>query len=68
MAKPEPNPVVLLSDGVWHIVESSRASAVCLCGRPIGERRAHSRLRTIGADHVCPRCLAAHQQQLSAGL
>ncbi|MEZ4519162.1 MAG: hypothetical protein R3C44_20860 [Chloroflexota bacterium] len=53
------NPVVLLSGDTWHIVESSRESAVGLCGRPIRERRAHSRLRTVGRDHVCPACLKA---------
>lgn len=53
----EPNPVVMLNAGVWHIVESGRASAVALCGRELRERRAHSRLRTVGREHVCADCL-----------
>jgi len=51
------NPVVMLNAGVWHIVESGRASTVALCGRELRERRAHSRLRAVGRAHVCPDCL-----------
>jgi len=51
------NPVVMLNANVWHIVESGRASDVALCGLPLRERRAHSRLRTVGRDNVCPACL-----------
>jgi hypothetical protein len=65
MADGDANPVVLLSGDTWHIVESSRQSPVALCGRPIRERRAHSRLKTVGREHVCSLCLKAydHSQQ-----
>jgi hypothetical protein len=53
----EENPVVLLSEGQWHVVESSRGSTRAFCGREIRERRAHSRLKTIGRDHLCQECL-----------
>ncbi len=56
------NPVVMLNAGVWHIVESGRASDTGLCGLPLRERRAHSRLRTVGRDHVCPACLRAYEE------
>lgn len=56
----ESNPVVLLSGDVWHIVERSRGSDYALCGRRLSDRRAHSRLRTVGRDHICPACLALH--------
>lgn len=59
----ETNPVVLLSGETWHIVESSRGSKVALCGKKIGERRAHSRLRTIGAENVCAACRAIFRQR-----
>ncbi len=51
------NPVVMLDAVTWHIVESSRSSTVSLCGRPLRQRRAHSRLKTVGREHVCPNCL-----------
>ena len=51
------NPVVLLDSAIWHIVESGRASSVALCGRPLRHPRAHSRLRTVGREYVCPDCL-----------
>jgi hypothetical protein len=51
------NPVVMLNAGVWHIVESGRASSVALCGRELRDRRAHSRLRTVGRENICPDCL-----------
>ena len=46
------NPVVMLNANVWHIVESGRKSDVALCGQALRERRAHSRLRTVGREHV----------------
>lgn len=52
----QPNPVVLLSDEVWHIVDHSRRAKSGLCGRQLGRRQAHSRLRTVGIEHICPRC------------
>ena len=57
------NPVVMLNAGVWHIVESGRASVVGLCGLPLRERRAHSRLRAVGREHVCPNCLRALEKE-----
>ncbi len=54
----EPNPVVLLSGNTWHIVEHSRESYVAWCGKKLTERRAHSRLSTIGQKNLCPKCLA----------
>jgi hypothetical protein len=57
------NPVVMLNAGVWHIVESGRASDVALCGQPLRERRAHSRLRTVGREHVCPDCLEVLEKE-----
>lgn len=59
----EKNPVVLLTNDTWHIVESSRGSRIGLCGQAIRERRAHARLRTVGAAHICPRCLALFEAQ-----
>lgn len=57
------NPVVMLNAHVWHIVESGRASDVALCGRPLREKRAHSRLRTVGREHVCPDCLRVLEKE-----
>ena len=57
------NPVVMLNANVWHIVESGRASDVALCGQPLRERRAHSRLRTVGREHVCADCLRVLDRQ-----
>lgn len=62
MSDKDKNPVVLLADDGWHIVESSRESAAGLCGRPIRTRRAHSRLRTIGRAQVCVACLKAYER------
>jgi hypothetical protein len=56
------NPVVLLADGGWHIVEDSRRSEVGLCGRRLVNRRAHSRLRTVGRAAVCVDCLRLHDR------
>jgi hypothetical protein len=53
----EKNPIVLLSENDWHVVENSRGSTTALCGREIRERRAHSRLKTIGREHLCQDCL-----------
>ena len=64
MAEAEsPNPVVLLSNDTWHIVEHSRRSAVALCGRAIGVRRAHARLQRVGRDQVCPDCLVTLERR-----
>ena len=57
------NPVVMLSATVWHIVEIGRAADVALCGLPLRDRRAHSRLKTVGREHVCPDCLRAFDRQ-----
>ncbi|MBK6710857.1 MAG: hypothetical protein IPH82_05040 [Chloroflexi bacterium] len=57
----EENPVVLLTGNTWHIVEHSRRSAAALCGQTIGERRAHARLKQVGAANMCPRCLQLFQ-------
>lgn len=54
----ETNPVVLLSGDTWHIVAHSRESYVARCGKKIVDRRAHSRLNTIGRENLCPKCLA----------
>lgn len=59
----EQNPVVMLSATVWHIVETGRDADVALCGRPLRDRRAHSRLKTVGRKHVCPDCLRALDRQ-----
>lgn len=67
MPQPDDNPVVLLSAGEWHIVESSHGSMSALCGRPIRDRQAHSRLKTIGREHVCPRCLKVHDAMVEVG-
>ena len=50
----ETNPVVLLVENKWHIVEHSRRSEYALCGRRLYERRAHARLKQIGAPNLCP--------------
>ncbi|MCA9973521.1 MAG: hypothetical protein KC425_25055 [Anaerolineales bacterium] len=52
----DPNPVVLLNNDVWHVVEDSRRSAYALCGQRLAHRQAHSRLHTIGREHLCPAC------------
>ena len=54
----ETNPVVLLSGDTWHIVEHSRESYVAWCGQKLTERRAHTRLNTIGRENLCPKCMA----------
>ncbi len=59
----EQNPVVLLSNGVWHIVEHSRRSDTARCGQPLHERQAHSRLKTIGKEHVCTKCFKIFASQ-----
>lgn len=61
----ESNPVVLLCGDVWHIVESSRASRRALCGAELRDRRAHSRLHTVGREHICPVCLRLNDEQQS---
>ncbi len=53
----ETNPVVLLSADTWHIVEHSRSSKASLCGQSLKDRRAHSRLKTVGSENVCPKCM-----------
>lgn len=58
MMNAETNPVVLLSSNTWHIVEHSRESYVAWCGKKITDRRAHSRLNTIGRENLCPKCLS----------
>jgi hypothetical protein len=62
----EENPVVLLSEGQWHIVESSHGSTRAFCGREIRERRAHSRLKTVGRDHLCQECLLLFDDELKS--
>lgn len=57
------NPVVLLSGDSWHIVESSRGSEYAICGRRLADRRAHSRLQTVGREHICRDCLRLFEQQ-----
>lgn len=59
----EQNPVVLLCGHTWHIVESSRGSRVALCGHKLEDRRAHSRLQTIGRQVVCSNCLDLFDDQ-----
>lgn len=56
--KHEANPIVLLTAEIWHIVEHSREAYVAFCGQKIVDRRAHSRLNTIGQENLCPSCLA----------
>ncbi len=51
------NPVVMLDGKIWHIVESGRTSTIALCGKALRQPRAHSRLNTVGREHVCPDCL-----------
>lgn len=58
----EENSVVMLDAGLWHIVESGRASEVALCGRELRERRTHSRLRAVGRENVCPACRRAFEE------
>jgi hypothetical protein len=54
----EVNPVVLLVENEWHIVEHSRRSQVAWCGRRLRERRAHARLKQVGAPNLCSDCLS----------
>ncbi len=53
----ENNPVVLLTNNQWHIVESSRQSRTGLCGKTIQNRQAHARLSNVGRENICPKCL-----------
>ncbi|MFO7664291.1 MAG: hypothetical protein R6X18_17095 [Chloroflexota bacterium] len=62
----EKNPVVLLSENNWHVVDNSRGSTNALCGREIRDRRAHSRLKTIGRDHLCQDCLLLFDGELKS--
>ena len=57
MMNADTNPIVLLSGDTWHIVAHSRESYVAWCGKKITDRRAHSRLNTIGQANLCPQCL-----------
>lgn len=52
------NPVVMLNGRVWHVVDRGRDADYAVCGRALNDRRAHSRLRTVGRENVCPACLA----------
>jgi hypothetical protein len=56
MYNDESNPVVMLNGEVWHIVEDGRSATVAYCGKNLHDKRAHSRLRTIGETAVCPQC------------
>lgn len=56
-AMEENNPVVLLSGGVWHIVEHSRQAKAALCGKPLSDRQAHARYKQVGATNICPKCV-----------
>ena len=53
----EENPVVLLTNGIWHIVEHSRKAKVALCGKTIVDRQAHARFKQVGAANICPKCV-----------
>jgi hypothetical protein len=53
----EENPVVLLTNGVWHIVEHSRQAKSALCGKIITDRQAHARYKQVGAANICPKCV-----------
>jgi hypothetical protein len=53
----EKNPVVLLTNGTWHIVEHSRKAKIALCGKNIGSRQAHARFKHVGAENICPKCV-----------
>lgn len=59
----ENNPIVLLSGDQWHIVDDSRQSTLARCGQPIRQRRAHSRLKTIGLENLCPKCRVLVEEQ-----
>ncbi|MCA9939308.1 MAG: hypothetical protein KC418_11730 [Anaerolineales bacterium] len=54
---PDEDPVVILNGDVWHIAEDGRRARVSFCGQPLRDRRAHARLKTIGAQNACPACL-----------
>ena len=62
MNRDETNPVVILSGDVWHIAENGRSSTIAHCGKPLRDRRAHSRLSTVGLPHICPACLQRYRQ------
>lgn len=57
----ETNPIVLLTGNTWHIVEHSRQSAAGLCGQPIRDRRAHTRLNHVGIENICRACAKVWQ-------
>jgi hypothetical protein len=59
----EENPVVILLEDGWHVAEDGRRATVAFCGKRLRERRAHSRLKTVGEIHVCAECLAAWREQ-----
>ena len=56
MLSDEKNPVVMLNGTVWHIVEDGRSATTAYCGQTLHDKRAHSRLRTIGEAAVCQKC------------
>ena len=56
MGYDENNPVVMLNGTVWHIVEDGRSAIIAYCGKNLHDKRAHSRLRTIGETAVCLNC------------
>lgn len=63
----EVNPVVLLVENRWHIVEHSRRSAYALCGRRLSERRAHARLKQVGAPDLCSDCFSLWSEPTGDG-
>ncbi len=60
----EPNPIVLLTGDVWHIVEHSRRATAARCGQPIRDGRAHARLKQVGVENVCRECVRLWQPEV----
>lgn len=58
----EQNPVVILVGEVWHIAENGRSAKTTHCGQTVRQQRAHSRFRTVGLEHVCPKCVRLYRQ------
>jgi hypothetical protein len=53
----ERNPVVILDGNVWHVAENGRSAKVAHCGKQIRNNRAHSRVKAVGWENVCPKCV-----------
>jgi hypothetical protein len=64
----ENNPVVILDGETWHIAENGRSSKIAHCGKSMNNQRTHSRISTVGVEHVCPNCVQLYQEDFPNAL